>query len=158
LFKERSIKTQSSSVLRQSIFQTALLFGFVVLGWALNGRAACYSGWVVGDASDGYGTILYTTNGGDTWTHQGKAGEIPDVDLSSVSAVNNNIAWVVGGQDNGFGTILHTHDGGKTWERQGSPSEIPNIQLLKLKAVNANIVWAVGFAGTVLRTVDGGRT
>ncbi len=152
------MKTQSFSFLRRSVFACALLFGLFVWGCALDGWAATYSGWVVGDASDGYGTILYTTNGGETWTRQGKAGEIPDVILVSVSAVNENIAWAVGYQDSGYGTILHTHDGGKTWERQGSPAEIPNAQLLKVRAVGANTAWVVGYGGTVLRTLDGGRT
>ena len=113
------------------------------------------TGWVVGLPIDGYGTILYTTDGGDTWERQGSIGEIPNVDLSGVSAVDGNTAWVVGGKK-GCGVILYTTDGGNTWIQQGG-DEIPNVELLKVSAVDRNNAWAVGY-GTILHTTDGGNT
>jgi photosystem II stability/assembly factor-like uncharacterized protein len=109
--------------------------------------------WVVGDSSDGYGTILYTTDGGNTWERQGSVGEIPNVTLGSVSAVDSSTAWVVGYN----GTILHTTDGGNTWTRQGE-GEIPDVDLLKVSAVDRNTAWVVGYNGTILHTTDGGNT
>jgi parallel beta-helix repeat protein len=114
------------------------------------------TGWVVGDPSDGYGTILHTTDGGSIWERQGSVGEIPNVPLDGVSAVDSNAAWVVGGDGN-CGVILRTTDGGNTWEQQGL-GEIPNIELLGVSAVDRNTAWAVGYNGTVLHTSDGGTT
>ncbi len=114
------------------------------------------AGWVVGDPSDGYGTILYTTDGGDTWERQGSIGEIPNVGFDGVSAVDSNTAWVAGGNKT-CGVILYTTDGGNTWTRQGE-GEIPYTELLRISAIDKNIAWAVGFHGTVLHTTDGGNT
>jgi len=72
----------------------------------------------VGDPADGYGTILHTTDGGDTWERQGTAAEIPNVALGGVSAVDSNTAWIVGGNVSG-GVIFYTTDGGNTWIPQG---------------------------------------
>ena len=113
------------------------------------------TGWVVGDLSDCYGTILYTTDGGDTWERQGSIGEIPNVDLGGVSAVDSNTAWVVGGNES-CGVILYTTDGGNTWTRQGE-GEIPDAELSGVSAVDRNTAWAVGY-GTILHTTDGGNT
>lgn len=118
-----------------------------------------YAGWSVGDARDGYGTILRSTDGGRTWFRQG-AGQIADVDLAGVIAVDPSTAWVVGFSD-GYGTIYHTADGGRTWTRKGSPAEIPDLDLKKVHSPDGNTVWAVGgdvSASTILHTGDGGET
>jgi photosystem II stability/assembly factor-like uncharacterized protein len=73
----------------------------------------------VGDSADGYGTILHTTDSGNTWVRQGKAGEVPDVGLRSVSAVDEANAWVVGEN-----VILRTRDGGEHWVQQSAPTDI----------------------------------
>jgi parallel beta-helix repeat protein len=114
------------------------------------------TGWVVGDPSDGYGTILCTTDGGSTWERQGSIGKIPNVNSDGVSAVDSNTAWVVGGNES-CGVILYTTDGGNTWTRQGE-GEIPDVELLGVSAVDRNTAWAVGYNGTVLHTTDGGST
>jgi photosystem II stability/assembly factor-like uncharacterized protein len=121
-----------------------------------------YAGWTVGSASDGYGTILRSTDSGNIWTRQGE-GQIADVDLSGVVAVGPLSAWVVGGSDhdsvlnpNGYGTVYHTTDGGTTWERKGAVGEIGNVDLVKVTAYGDS-VWAVGTNG-ILHTSDGGAT
>lgn len=114
-----------------------------------------HAGWTVGDLWNGYGTILRSTDSGQTWTRQGD-GQIADVDLKGVSAVDPYTAWVVGKSD-GYATIYHTADGGKTWVRKGTSANIPDIELLKVHAPDANHVWAVGY-GTILHTCDGGAT
>nr|QNO52933.1 Ycf48-like protein [Methanosarcinales archaeon ANME-1 ERB6] len=114
------------------------------------------TGWVVGGINDSYGTILHTTDGGNTWERQGSAAEIPNVGLGGVSAVDSNTAWVVGGNES-CGVILYTTDGGNTWTRQGV-GEIPDENLFKVSAVDRNNAWAVGFNGTILHTTDGGNT
>ena len=66
-------------------------------------------GWAVGE----FGTILYTTDGGTTWTTQ-TSGTTDD--LMDVSFIDANNGWIVGW----YGTILNTTDGGTTWNPQTS--------------------------------------
>jgi photosystem II stability/assembly factor-like uncharacterized protein len=111
-------------------------------------------GWAVGDSVDGYGTIIHTTDGGQTWLRQGKVGEIPDVNLERVSAIDAHNAWVVGGQ----GTILRTHDGGRSWQRQQVPSGASESELGGIRAIDGQTAWAAGTPGVILHTSDGGQT
>jgi len=116
-------------------------------------------GWVVGRGpGDGYGTIVHTTDGGDTWERQGAVGEIPDTQLASVSAIDGCNAWVAGGESDGFGVILRTTDGGKSWVRQGAVGRIPDLGTVAVYAVNNQIAWVVGEDGLILHTINGGRT
>ena len=78
-------------------------------------------GWIVGTPTGGYGTIIHTRDGGQTWVRQGSPGEIPDVLLNGVWAVDARNVWVVGESDSGYGVILRSYDGGEHWTRQGSP-------------------------------------
>lgn len=128
---------------------------------AAAGAQSNYAGWAVGDVWDGHGTIIRSTDSGNTWTRQG-AGQIANVGLSGVWAVDPWTAWVVGPPDGGYATIYHTTDGGATWVRKGSanagsPDYVPNIELGKVHAAGDE-VWIVGYGGTVLHTSDGGAT
>jgi photosystem II stability/assembly factor-like uncharacterized protein len=116
-------------------------------------------GWVAGNSvGDGYGVILHTTDGGDTWVRQGSPGEIPDVNLATVSAIDACNAWVVGDPSDGYGVILRTTDGGRSWDRQGTVGQIPNTAIPAIYAINKRIAWAAGGDGVILYTKDGGRT
>ena len=125
-----------------------------------------YAGWTVGDRWDdgsgtgSYGTILRSTDSGETWTRQGE-GKIADVNMYGVFAADPYTAWVVGDPHNGYATIYHTTDGGSHWERKGSSDPasleyVPNVELKKVHA-GGDDVWAVG-QGTILHTNDGGAT
>ncbi len=117
------------------------------------------SGWIVGEAESGYGTILKTTNGGTTWVRQGSVGQIPKADLSGVSAVDANTVWISGWPaEDGYGTILRTTDGGATWQRIRGFPQIANVGLIAISALNAQTAWVVGDKGVILRTTDGGNT
>jgi photosystem II stability/assembly factor-like uncharacterized protein len=108
-------------------------------------------GWAVGDKKDGYGTILHTTDGGNTWTRQGSTADVPNTDLNEVSAVDAEHAWVVGTD-----AILRTRDGGQTWETQTLPSDLPTVfQLQGIKALDANTVYVVGTPSVLLQTTNG---
>jgi len=116
-------------------------------------------GWVVGsNVGDGYGVILHTTDGGQTWTRQGSALDVPDVALYAVWAADANYAWVIGSIANGYGLILRTTDGGVTWQRQGDASQIPNVELFGVYGLDRDTLWVVGDGGTILHTTDGGQT
>jgi photosystem II stability/assembly factor-like uncharacterized protein len=110
-------------------------------------------GWAVGGVSDGYGTILHTTNGGRTWVRQGVQAAIADVALVGVAAVDAREAWVVGG-----GVILHTRDGGQTWCREANDPGLTGGDLISISAVDIYTAWAVGAGGAILRTTNGGCT
>ena len=114
-------------------------------------------GWAGGEAVDGYGTIIHTTNGGATWVRQGTAGEIPDVHLGGTFAIDAQNAWVVGAQ----GTILRTRDGGRTWEHHTVPAEVSDAEFCGVYAVDGNTAWVGGTLGNesvILHTTDGGQT
>ena len=124
-------------------------------GFSAGAAPDYYAGWTVGALWDGYGTILRSTDSGNAWTRQG-AGQIVDVAMEGVVAVDPYTAWVVGDSD-GYATIYHTTDGGNTWARKGSPADIPDVGLSKVHAPDDNHVWAVG-CGAIIHTGDGGAT
>ena len=146
-----------------SLFGPIILTGFILLGTGCKNLTTPEPkhGWVVGSKVSGYGTILHTTDNGDTWTRQGDTTMIPDADLKSISAVNNQTAWAVGASCPGnttqsYGTILCTTDGGQIWTRQGSPASIPDCGFLGVSAVSDRIAWVAGSSGIILKTLDGG--
>jgi photosystem II stability/assembly factor-like uncharacterized protein len=151
----------SKKLLIIGIFLFLLLF---LAGNASSEVEPVYAGWTVGDSWDdgsgtSYGTILRSTDSGETWVRQG-VGQIAKVNMFGVFAVDPYTAWVVGNSDNGYATIYHTTDGGITWQRKGSAPDAPNVDLVKVAAYGDNKVWAVGKSSTnvILHTSDGGAT
>jgi len=117
------------------------------------------SGWIGGcSMQDGFGVILATTDGGQTWVRQGAPGIIPDVDITDIKAIDAKHAWAVGLKENGYGVILRTTDGGTQWVRRGTAGDIPNADLYGIGAVDTIRAWVVGQNGTILLTRDGGIT
>ncbi len=118
-------------------------------------------GWAVGAPHDGYGTILHTTDSGDTWTRQGSAAQIPDGYMNGVFAIDNNNAWVVGCDSLSNGAILRTTDGGANWSRQTNTDPagaLNGMEIAAVHGINGSVAWAVGYHSTILKTVDGGAT
>jgi len=102
-------------------------------------------GWVVGDN----GTILKTTNGGDTWVAQTSG---TTANLLAVHFVNANRGWVVGDG----GVILTTSNGGATWTPEASGV---TTNLRRVFFVNETTGFAVGDNGLILkRGVPSGPT
>ncbi|MCS6905391.1 MAG: YCF48-related protein, partial [Bacteroidia bacterium] len=94
------------------------------------------SGWAVGEN----GTILHTTDGGNTWKELSI--NIP-VTLTTVFFVSEKKGWVAGQK----GTILYTNDEGNSWKPQSSNTE--NF-LYSLHFINEQKGWASGEGGTIL--------
>jgi uncharacterized protein with beta-barrel porin domain len=111
-------------------------------------------GWTVGSAYDGRGSILYTTDSGQNWAYQG-TGQIANVDMAGVFAVNGRTAYTVGAADSGYGTIYRTTDAGATWSRLGSAADVPNVDLAKVHSYGNQKIWAVG-TGVILHSGDAG--
>lgn len=107
------------------------------------------TGWAVGEA----GTIVHTTDGGDTWTVQ-KSGTPRN--FSDVHFLDAVTGWAVGRS----GTVLHTTDGGAAWTPQdgGLPAFFTDVHF-----ADADHGWISTHerlaAGTSIRvTTDGGTT
>ncbi len=94
------------------------------------------------------GTILHTTNGGETWTSQSGDTTGP---LTGVSFVDANTGTAVGF----YGPILQTTNGGITWTRDSSGTM---FDLNGVSFSDANSGTAVGIDGTILHTTNGGTT
>jgi photosystem II stability/assembly factor-like uncharacterized protein len=95
-----------------------------------------------------FGTIVKTTDGGQTWKSQSYGSSIY---LKAVWFTSASSGIVVG--DNG--TVLRTSNGGTTWSAQTID---PRISLSGLYFTDANTGMAVGYPGAAYRTTDGGRT
>src|SRR6266480_3531418 len=102
------------------------------------------TGTVVGD----YGTIVRTTDGGNSWTIQTSS---TTQNLWAVLFTDANNGTAVGEG----GTILRTTDSGDQWVSQASGT---SVQLRGVSFTDANNGTAVGEAGTILRTIDGGNS
>lgn len=103
------------------------------------------NGWIVGES----GTILHTSDGGDTWTTQHSG---TDVKLVAIDFASPDDGWAVGA----FGTILRTSNGGDTWTTQGADVTL-GISLAGVSFTDNQSGWAIAERGRVIfRTVDGG--
>lgn len=94
------------------------------------------------------GTILKTTNGGQTWEQ--KLSNTVET-LHSVSFINSQIGWAVGSQN----TILRTLDGGNTWNTQNGGTAETYLEVHFYDFQNG---WIAGTTGTILKTSDGGAS
>jgi len=90
------------------------------------------------------GTILHTTDGGETWKKQVSG---TTSHLWQIHFADSRTGWVVG---NG-GTILRTIDGGKTWTKQDSGT---TLNLVRSHFADSRTGWVVGEGGTILATRD----
>jgi len=111
-------------------------------------RSVCFAtptiGWCVGS----FGTILHTTDGGESWTSQTSG---TTEWLSGVSFTDTDNCVAVGES----GTILKTTDAGTTWTSQtsGTTEWLSGVSFTDL---DNGIV--VGWNGIILKTTDGGTT
>jgi hypothetical protein len=102
-------------------------------------------GWVAGAG----GTIMATTDGGETWALQ-STGIVASLH-SVIFLPDGRRGWAVGDR----GTILATDDGGGTWRRQtsGTSADLASVTFMS----DGQHGWAVGGRGTVIATLNGGR-
>jgi photosystem II stability/assembly factor-like uncharacterized protein len=98
-------------------------------------------GWAVGRS----GTIIHTTDGGDSWVTQTSG---TTQVLHSVSFVDPMNGWAAGEN----ATMLHTTNGGTTWAPQTGVSG----QLYACHFLDASNGWATGTTGRIYRTTNGG--
>jgi photosystem II stability/assembly factor-like uncharacterized protein len=111
-------------------------------------RGASFIDANTGTAVGYYGTIVSTTDGGNTWAIQ-TSGTTENLWAVSFPDVNNGTAVGEGG------TILRTTDGGDHWVSQTSGTA---LQLRGVSFTDQDKGTAVGEGGTILRTTNGGNT
>ncbi|HJQ27267.1 MAG TPA: YCF48-related protein [Blastocatellia bacterium] len=93
------------------------------------------------------GRIIGTTNGGATWTRQGR---VTDSGVHDVFFVNANEGWIL--TDKGS-YIIHTTDGNKTWLSEKKDLEF-DPPMSHVAAADAQHVWAVGGGMIIVRQSD----
>jgi len=117
--------------------------------------------WVAGfQDSTGYGMILFTPDGGETWVRQGEgSAALQGIDLADIWAVDENNVWACGSNN----TILRTTDGGQNWIRVQAPSNIPDANLSSIGISQKNNIWICGTSGVlsnglIYKSTDSGNT
>ncbi|MBS1772009.1 MAG: hypothetical protein JST82_04060 [Bacteroidetes bacterium] len=99
----------------------------------------------------GYGAIVKTTDGGNTWTIL----NVKDDNFMAIDCHGTNEAWVCGNN----GSILHTTDGGSSWKRLRNGNSVANKRywLNDILFTDNTHGWAVGDDGVVIYTDDAGE-
>lgn len=92
-------------------------------------------GWAVGSG----GIIVYTNNGGATWTFNQHANTIKH--LNSVHFISSSTGWIVGYN----GLVLSTIDGGLNW----TENTITSSMLSSVFFRTPYLGWAVGYDGAI---------
>ena len=103
-----------------------------------------FTGWAVGQANSGYGTLITTQNDGFSWMRQQIQSLAPDVNINDISAFDSKTAYAVGEVVSGYGLILRTLDGGISWERVGVMGQIPNVALMAVYVIDLQNIWVAG--------------
>jgi photosystem II stability/assembly factor-like uncharacterized protein len=102
-----------------------------------------HRGWVVGDR----GTILHTTNGGQSWLTQTNF----LISLTSITFGDSEHGWLGGG----FGSTMRTLDGGRLWLVQTNSY---TDGFGSMAFVDAQYGWALNGYRTILHTSDGAQS
>lgn len=104
------------------------------------------NGWAVGDS----GTILHTSDGGNTWEYQQSG--TPN-SLRDVYFVDSQHGWAAGHNN----TIIHTTDGGKSWASQSIKSDTAKIYY-EIYFSDERTGWLMSNYGELIHTEDGGTS
>ncbi len=117
-----------------------------------------YSGWAISPSStNGYASVIFTSNSGKVWTRQGNPFIFSDVEFSDVSALNSTTAFISGFDlQNMNGLIFKTTDAGKTWINLQLPNIVNGKNLNCIRTGKNNTVIAGGNAGMFLISTDAG--
>ena len=104
-------------------------------------------GWAVGQD----GTVIATSDGGETWHSQASGFELT---IRGVDFIDTQTGWAVGH----LGLILHTTDGGQNWSFWGHEAAL-GLNLIHVRFSSPGVGWIVTEqGGFTLRTSDGGET
>jgi photosystem II stability/assembly factor-like uncharacterized protein len=112
--------------------------------------------WVAGQAdSTGYGTILFSADGGETWVRQGGGTTaLHGIDVNDIWATDETHVWAAASNN----TVLKTTDGGATWNTVQMPSNPGNPSLFSISIAGKTDIWVSGTNGTVYHSGDNGSS
>jgi photosystem II stability/assembly factor-like uncharacterized protein len=98
----------------------------------------------------GYGAVMKTTNGGNTWNFLSAAN-----DNFTAMDIHGSEIWLCGAA----GSVFHTTDGGNNWARlrNGNDFTLPSYNLRCILFKDELNGWAAGDNGKLIRTDDGGH-
>ncbi len=98
----------------------------------------------------GYGTVMKTTDRGNTWNFQNVQG-----DNFEAMDIHGEEIWMCGYN----GSIYHTADGGNNWTRlrNGNDVTLPRYYLMDIVFKDGQNGWAVCDNGKMIHTDDGGQ-
>ncbi len=113
-------------------------------------RSICFFNDSVGLLA-GYGIILRTVNGGQSWEHTNAQQDF----FVSMAFVNDLTGYAVGYT----GSILKTSDGGQNWDqlRNSNSLLLPHLFFNQVTFRDENTGYIVGEGGCFLKTDDGGN-
>jgi len=103
-------------------------------------------GWVVGDESGIRSYIIFTRDGGQSWS---RGNSTIASTVRSVFFTDSTDGWISCAD----GTIGHSTDGGENWTIQQSNT---NTSLESIFFINKQVGWAVSANGVILHTANGG--
>ena len=103
------------------------------------------TGWVCGE----FGTILKTTDGGDSWVEVSSGVES---DINGIFFRTSSIGYAAGAN----GVLLKSSDGGSTWEESSSNATEDFLDIGVLGNGVSNTVVAVGISGNIYRSTNDG--
>jgi photosystem II stability/assembly factor-like uncharacterized protein len=114
-------------------------------------------GWVAGSG----GTLLQTTDGGETWK---RLLPLTRDTLHDVYFADENVGWLVAERDllklktndEARSYLLKTEDGGFSWRRIFLNNKDTNARLVRLVFTDSQHGWVFGESGVVFTTRDGG--
>ncbi|MCH8557536.1 MAG: T9SS type A sorting domain-containing protein [Balneolia bacterium] len=110
-------------------------------------------GWAAGER----GTILHTSDGGETWSIQYQD-ENDELELTKIAFTSPSNGVAVGGEIFSSGIIFHTNDGGETW----TSFDDDDLWFLESAyAADDQNIWAVGGAQgnqVIAHSSNGGET
>jgi len=111
--------------------------------------------WACGQIdSTGYGMILFSSDGGDTWVRQGlESTALLGNDLQDIWAIDENNVWAIG-----LNSVIRTINGGQTWTSVQVPSNIEGRELYSISVFNKTSIWISGNMGTILNSNDNGNS
>ncbi len=109
--------------------------------------------WVAGGISEGFGVVLKTTDGGETWLRMGNETEIPEPVLC-VKAFSADVA-LISGESN---SIYRTTDGGASWSSL-APQGHQGVNWQCINGLSQSNIWVAGGTentGEMMHSGDGG--
>ncbi len=109
--------------------------------------------WVAGGLSDGFGVVLKTTDGGETWLRMGNESQIPEPVLC-VKAFSADVA-LISGESN---SIYRTIDGGANWSSI-APQGHQGVNWQGVNGLSQLNIWVAGGTennGEMMHSSDGG--